>query len=286
MSKNIEIKGNYIYITDSDTNVVFDRSAALVEFRKKTDTSELFTVWYKGYSVGIDNCIWSDFELDGVPFASQVAFEDWKNANTASLCSGGGGSTPVISSKVAAITSVDWVLGGEGSGSTHYFVYTHGLQTKDLIFEARDTDGDFVRVLNDYYTTGVGITDGSNQVRIETSDNSLNVAVLISNGGNSSVINTLNVDDTIIADDSPLAVGGKLIKVIGTADIDITIDTGVLTAGQTCVFANKTAFAMNFIIGTQDVKASASNSFVGFGQYSLVTFVHDGTDIILSGDTA
>jgi hypothetical protein len=190
MSKNIEIKGNYIYVTDTVTTDVFDQSTALVEFRKKTNTSDLFTVFYKNYAQRtLKNLIWSDFTLEGVAFASQAAFEDWKNENTGRATgTGGGGGTPIDTAKVAVIGSGDWSAGGEGVGSTHYFVYTHGLGTNNLSFEARDTDGDFVRQLNDYYTTGLDITDGLNQVRIETSDNSLNVAVLISNGGSAVTI--------------------------------------------------------------------------------------------------
>lgn len=189
----------------------------------------------------------------------------------------GGGGTVVTTSYVESILVADWILDG---GGRYYVDAVHNLNTKDLLIEAYNIATNDTEVLDDYERTSI------TTVRIWSTVNTGEYEVLISNGGSATVINALNVDDTIVVDASPLAVGGKLIKVIGTAAIDITVDTGFLSSGETVVFANKTAFAMNFIIGTQDVKASGSNSFVGFGQYSLVTFVHDGTDVILSGDTA
>ena len=83
MAKNIEIKDNYIYITDTISGDVFDQASISTEIRKKKTASEEFTVFYDDKKVfGLRDIIWSDFTLDSVAFADQNAFEDWKNTNT------------------------------------------------------------------------------------------------------------------------------------------------------------------------------------------------------------
>jgi hypothetical protein len=83
MAKDLQIKDNYLYITDTVTGDVFDQASVSVEIRKKKTASEDFTVFYNDKKVfGLRNIIWSDFTLEGVPFGSQSAFEDWKNTNT------------------------------------------------------------------------------------------------------------------------------------------------------------------------------------------------------------
>ena len=91
MAYAITLHGNYIYI-DNNGNDLLDEPAARVVIEKKFIGSDSFCVFVAGsMKSGYQNILWSDFTLDGVPFASLQDFEDWKNENTGD---GAGGSTP------------------------------------------------------------------------------------------------------------------------------------------------------------------------------------------------
>lgn len=200
---------------------------------------------------------------------------------------GGTGGTVVKTSDVAIIGSGDWILGGEGAGSTHYFVFTHGLGTRDLLFEARDTDGDFVRQLNDYFTTGLAITDGLNQVRIETSDNSISVAVLISDGGSSVVTDTLTYDPSneIIADASPTGKDGLNTPVNSATDKTLTIDTAICGIGKFATFTQLGVGRILYVSGTLNLLPYVNGSHISGGVNS-VTMVYniDGVNVRIMGE--
>lgn len=127
---DILLKGNYINIINEDSDNVTDRSAAQIEIVRKNDNSTTYSVRYQGAI--IDNLVeipWDDFTLNGVPFADQNAFEDWKNENTglgAQSPTNGGGSggerTPSVveavadGSTIAGVRSVAlWFRGNGGT---------------------------------------------------------------------------------------------------------------------------------------------------------------------------
>ena len=84
MAKKIEIRGNYLYINNEDLNSLFDKSIANVEIRKKTINGDTYSVYYNDACVhGLAECRFDEFYLDGVQFATNQEFEDWKNNNTA-----------------------------------------------------------------------------------------------------------------------------------------------------------------------------------------------------------
>jgi hypothetical protein len=103
---DIRPKENYIYIVSPLTPLgnrnVTDRKSSEVEFVAKYEGSDSYMVRYRGHPIDdLINILWSDFTLNGVPFANQQAFEDWKNENTAGGSGGGGVTpTPVISTNL------------------------------------------------------------------------------------------------------------------------------------------------------------------------------------------
>lgn len=80
---DLSILDNYLYITNSFSDNLTDRSASLIEIVKKNASSTTYNVRYNGDTIDqLCDVPWTDFTLDGVPFANQQAFEDWKNLNT------------------------------------------------------------------------------------------------------------------------------------------------------------------------------------------------------------
>ena len=95
MAYNISLNSNYIYI-DDDGGTLFDRPTKEVTISKVNLDSIEYNVRLNDKAVsGLCSIPWTSFTLDGVPFASQQAFEDWKNENTGTGASSGGGSGPV-----------------------------------------------------------------------------------------------------------------------------------------------------------------------------------------------
>ena len=91
---DIVIKGNYIYLTNTDNNIVTDRLISDISIVKKYSNSTQFSVYYKGSTIDdLYNIEWDSFTLDGVAFASITDFEDFKNENTGTTSTSGGGGT-------------------------------------------------------------------------------------------------------------------------------------------------------------------------------------------------
>ena len=83
MAIDIKIEGNYIFLTNSENDVVTDRKADDISIVKKYTFSQDYNVYYKGGSIdGLDKVPWDNFTLNGVPFDNQESFETWRNENT------------------------------------------------------------------------------------------------------------------------------------------------------------------------------------------------------------
>lgn len=87
---NITVQENYIYI-DDDGGTLLDKPSKWVSIDKINLNSDVYNVNIRDKCVsGFAAINWAEFTLDGVAFASQSAFEEWKNENTGTI--GGGGS--------------------------------------------------------------------------------------------------------------------------------------------------------------------------------------------------
>lgn len=99
MGYNITINGNYINIHNEQINVFTDRPSKDIVFAKVLVDSDRFTVYYRDKEInGLSDILFSEFELNGVPFASSLDLENWKNANTGGpgIGSSGGGVSSTV----------------------------------------------------------------------------------------------------------------------------------------------------------------------------------------------
>jgi len=107
---DISLKDNYIYIYKDTNPVPFDRPLKDVSIVSAQKGAGLYDVRLNDHLLNdFLNIPFSDFSLDGVPFATQQAFEDWKNENTNDK-SGGSGSGPTPPQ--GTIQSIKAVLDG------------------------------------------------------------------------------------------------------------------------------------------------------------------------------
>jgi len=111
MAYDITLEGNYIYIDHNGIDLL-DHPSGDVIFEKKLLNGEEFCVYKRGYpETGYQGVRWDDFTLDGVPFASLVAFETWKNENTGIASQGQttGGVTPTPPTPAQGVVTSDFV---------------------------------------------------------------------------------------------------------------------------------------------------------------------------------
>lgn len=109
MTHRIFVKGNYLYVDKDGVGVIYRRGKAKVEIRPMNETGGRYHFYYDGrYDLTLN---FSEIKQeDGNPWASNQAFIDWVDANTAVL--------PTVA--------------GGGSGSSGSATYRNFRRTEDL----------------------------------------------------------------------------------------------------------------------------------------------------------
>lgn len=201
----------------------------------------------------------------------------------------GGGSTLVATSKIFTILAANWQNGGEGVGSTHYFVVDHDLGTDKIlepsIWETDTGTRELIKI-NGFFTTGLGITDSTKQVRIETVNNTINVDGVVSSGGSSVVLNSFIYGDEETSDFSPVAKGGQVIPVNSAIDVNVTINTNYCDATETVYFEQVGLGQIILVAGTQVINISTFKSLKSSSQNALIGVPnYNGVKSTVIGDT-
>ena len=175
----------------------------------------------------------------------------------------GSGGTTVDTAFLFSIGTGDWTPGGEAIGSTQYYIVNHNLGTQSLLQPSiweTDTGDRFIRQINAFYTTGVGITDSPNQVRIEVTA-VLDVDGVVSNGG-SSVVNFVIPSGVEITTDYTLvqADAGVRHSMNCATTADITVNSGSLDDGESAYFTWTGVTQPEFIEGTATIEIDTFGS--------------------------
>jgi hypothetical protein len=139
---NITVQENYIYI-DDDGGTLLDKPSKWVSIDKINLNSDVYNVNIRDKCVsGFAAINWAEFTLDGVAFASQSAFEEWKNENTGTI--GGGGTV------AAGAVVVSFVFRGNNGtlngmlapdGYSKEFFYPTGAQLPQIDYTVPTTGG-------------------------------------------------------------------------------------------------------------------------------------------------
>ena len=202
---DIVIKGNYIYLTNTDNNIVTDRLISDISIVKKYSNSTEFNVYYKGNSIDyLRNIEWDNFTLDGVAFASIGDFEDFKNENTGTTSTSGGGNSggDTTIDTVETVEREVQLFGANSNPDTNIYsdTFTLPANTKAYAFLVQEGTLEKVNEGVDPNTT-LAFTDPV--VTYQTGAGGLNGDVF------EKIINT-NITFTAIGDDANIIIKYKL----------------------------------------------------------------------------
>ena len=263
---------------DSGDVVRYERNRLFT--KQKPDTNKLLIFDRKtegGVILALD--VTTDtIDVDGTTSWASATVLDTALEPLFFLANSSGGGTPATSVDVTTINQGDWIVGGT---SGYYYDITHALGSKNLLYDVYDITGGSY----DGYSLNEYLPQSTTVYRVESTVNTVDVVVVLSNGGDAVVTDSLAYGTEETGDFAPVAKGGFIIPVNSATDVTVTINTNSCAVGETVYYEQMGAGRILLTDGSLASIPYVYGSYISGGVGSLIGSINmDGSRYKSVGD--